>query len=652
MGKLLLEISIGNILISRMNFNNLQKALLLYIFLHLFGCSGYQTYTYYLKSNELYQKQKFVHAYFYAKQAVDSKPDNEKYVCMLAWTLLKQGRSERAAKIMAAFDKKADENIHMIQVNAWIAHALKKNKQSIQWFQKALLWLENQPDPQSEFCQSIHSDAFYGMGLIYSRMQKYELARASYQKALRFENQFIGQRPIALAHAYSYFVTRNYQKAMSEYQKMDADRPDAIIDTQIAWCLYYQKQYLESEMHLLKSVHVAQDKRPFLYGLVFSTYAQKKYVQSKNYLKRLIQKEPGFADTKDIWDLISISKTWNDISLEFAEQYCIRGNFKRASQICQLILKNNPTHCEAQKIDIWCELYQSHAIVALTQFNQFLVKNTCDPDMAELGQGISLMYLGYFDDAKKILNQIPEKSPYIFRAQMSLGAIAYFNGDFDAAVSIYKPKINILFDIKDHFWPFLNLNTLGWSYIYQEQYQEAEKIFLKMNDMHNHLSGLHLFGLSWAKYKQGKTDAAIESLLEYSLVPYDHFKQSMLVANAFYLQSDYKEAIAIYEDNMSDLPEKELFFSWGSFALQNLGWCYIHTHQYQKALNTFLKLKAYHPAPTNFVIYENLGWGYYFQGMIEEAEKTFQYTLKSVSASSLARDGMKQIKQYRSRRIK
>jgi len=629
----------------------LKNAILILLILFLSGCTGVQTHNYYLKSNALFQKQKFVHAYFYAKQAVDNMPDNEKYVTMLAWTLIRQGRAKRAANIMAAFEKKADKNIHIIQVNAWINHSLEQNSQALEWFKNALRWASKKADPQSIFCQSIQSDAYYGMGLIYSRMQKHELARTYYQKALGFKNQFIGHRPIKLALAYSFFVKSNYKKALKEYQKMETDEPDTIVDTQIAWCLYYQKKYVESEMHLLKRFHEAQDKRPFLYGLIFSTYAQNKYAQSRNYLRTLIKKDPSFADSKEIWHLISISN-WNDIYLEFAKHYCFKGNFKRASQICQLILKNDPTHCQSQKIDIWCELYQSHAILALSQFNQFIVEESCDPDMGRLGQGISLMYLGYYDDATKILTQIPKKSPHFFRARMALGAIAYFNGDFDSAVSIYQSKINTLFEIREQFWPFLNLNTLGWSYIYQGEYEQAETLFYKMNAMPNHLSGLHLFGLSWAKYQQGDTDAAIECLLEYVLDPYDQLKQSMLIANAFYLKSDYQEAIAIYEDNMPDLPDKELFFSWGSFALQNLGWCYIYTQQYQKALNTFLKLKTYHPAPNNYVVYENLGWGYLYQGMLEKAEKTFRHALTIVPASNLARDGMKQIKQYRSRRIK
>jgi len=635
-----------------MRNNYLHKQLLIMIILFYSGCTGIKTHSYYLKSNELFQNEKFVHAYFYAKQAVDDMPDNVKYVTLFAWTLLKQGRSERAAKILAAFENQANKNIGMIQVNAWIYQSLDKNETAIQWFQKALSWVNNQANPQSIYCQSIQSDALYGLGLIYSRIHKFEKARACYQKALKLENQFIGNRPIALAYAYSYFVNRNYKRAQEEYQKISREAPDAIINTQIAWCLYYQNKYAEAEMRFLKWLHETKDKRQLLYGLIFATYAQKKFVQSKNYLQTLIATDPLYADTKEIWHLISISSNWNDISIEFAKHFELRGNFKRASQICQLILNKIPDHCQAQKIDIWCELYQGHAIVALSQFNQLSVKESCDPVMGNLGQGIALMYLGYAADAQKILTQIPNHSPYYFRAQMALGAIEYFNGDFGSAISIYDTKIDRLSGIKEQFWPFLNLSTLGWSYIYQNEYQKAESIFTRMNDMRNHLSGLHLFGLSWAKHKQGDTDAAIECLLEYDLVPYDQFKQSMLIANAFYLQSDYHEAIAIYEDNMPDLPEKELFFSWGSFALQNLGWCYIHVHAYQKALNTFLKLKTYHPAPTNFVIYDNLGWGYYYQGMIDQAEKTFRRALKIVNTSHLARDGIKQIKKYRSRRIK
>jgi len=637
---------------SNMHNNYLHKSLLLFFFLILSGCTGVQSNFFYLKSSELFKDKKYVHAYFFAKQAVDGMPDNVKYHTMLAWTLLKQGRPERAAKVMAPFEKMAGDNFSVMQINAWICYALNKNEAAIEWFKKELSWANSQSDPDFPFCQSMRSDALYGMGLIHSRMNQLEKARDLFQQAIGLKNQFIGHRPIALAHAMTYFITQNYHRAKQEYEKIERDGPDAIVDTQIAWCLYYQKKYIEAELYLLKRLHEARDKRPFLYGLIFSTYAQKKFKQSKKYLKSLINVDPWFADTNEIWKLISLSGEWVDIPLEFASNYGVRGNFQRASQLCQDILSKEPDHCEAQKIDIWCELYQSHAVLALSQFNQYVEKEDCDPVMGKLGQGISLMYLGYNNDATHMLKQISKDSNYYFRAQMALGAISYFKGDLDAAIQTYQSNINMLFDTKDHFWPFLNLNTLGWSYIYKNEFKQAETIFSQMNEMRNHLSGLHLFGLSWAKFNQGDTEGAIASLLEYDFIPYDHFKQSMLVANAFYLQSDYEEAITIYEDNMRHLPEKELFFSWGSFALQNLGWCYIHTHQYQKAFKTFLKLKTYHPAPTNYVIYENLGWGYYYQGMMQQAERTFKHSLKVLPSSRLARDGLKQIKQYRSRRTK
>jgi tetratricopeptide (TPR) repeat protein len=635
-----------------MHTNYLQKLILIFIVLLLSGCTGLRSQLNYVKSSDLFQDKKYIHAYFYAKQAVDNQPDNLKYVTMLAWTLLKQGRIERAAKIIAPFAKEAKDNVDLIQINAWICYSFDNNEKALEWFQKELVWAKKQTDDKSKICQSIQSDAYYGMGLIHSRMQQFEAARNNFQKAMSFENQFIGHRPIALSYALTFFVSKDYQRARKEYQKIAKDGPDEIIDTQIAWCWYYLGNYSKAEILQLKNFHDSRDKRPFLYGLIFSTYAQQKYAQSKKYLIKLISIDPWFADTKDIWDLMPQLNKGADISLKFAKCYGLRGNFKRASQICQMILKQYPNHCEAQRIDIWCELYQSHAIVALSQFNQFSVKESCDTIMGKLGQGISLMYLGYANDASKILNQIPIDSPYHFRAQMALGAIAYLKGDFESAITIYESKANKLFEIKDNFWPYLNLNTLGWSYIYNNEYQKAEKLFTQMNVMHNYLSGIHLFGLSWAKFKQGKTEDAITSLLEYRLNPFDHFKQSMLVANAFYLQSDYYEAIAIYEDNMHELPENELFFSWGSFALQNLGWCYIHTHQYEKALNTFLKLKSYHPAPINFNIYDNLGWGYYYQGLIDKAEDTFRHALTIAPTSQLARDGLRQIKRYRNRRNK
>ena len=616
------------------------------------ACTTIEQHSNYLKSSTLFQDEKFARAYFYAKKATDKAPDNVKYAIMMAWICLKYGLTEKASEIIQAFEKESQTDIQFMQVAAWAIFSQGDDQNAQHWFLKALDWVSQHPSTYPEvkqYHESIQSDAYYGLGMIHARNNQFDQAREAFQEALSYENQFIGHQPIHIAYADTFYQNKEYTEAQEAFEKIVIDSPHSTIDTRIAWCHYYREKYHDAEIHLLKNLHESQDKKPFLYALIFSTFKQNKLKQAKKYLDTLIELDPAYADSHHIWQITPLIDRTKEIPLAFANQYYKKGHFIRAGKISQNELKKTPDNCMAQKIDIWCELYQGHAMLALSQFNQLAMDDACDIEMGTLGQGIALMYLGYFSDAKTFLNRIPEYSLHYVRAQMALGVIAYLTGDFEKAISIYEPKASELIESTDHFWPYLNLNTLGWAYIYSEQYQKAEEVLTQLNELENHLSGLHLFGLAWTKYQLGKKEDAVSILLDYQLTPKSMLKESLLLATAFYLDEDYDNAIAMYEKSIDDLPEKELFFSWGSYAIQNLGWCYIYTNQYEKALKTFLKLESYHPAPIYFVIYENLGWGYYYMGNMDLAEKSFKQSLKMAPTSQMTRDSLKKIQIYRSR---
>ncbi|MBF0451462.1 MAG: tetratricopeptide repeat protein [Candidatus Magnetomorum sp.] len=613
----------------------------------LTACAGIRSHSDYLTASKLYQKENFVSSYFYAKKAFDLSPDNIHHASLLAWSSLKLGRTLEAKHILSAIENKEPDNIKIIQAKAWVEYTLGDTDAAIEWFQKELDWAAKQTKKKKLlYTQSIQSDAYYGMGLINTQKKQYEQSRHFYQQALLYNNQFVGHRPITIAYADTFYQSGAYEKAIQHYQSI-LQESDHGIDLKIAWCLYYLKKYTDAEMYLLKNLYITEDKRPYLYALIFSTFMQGKQQQAKKYLEELIDLDPSVADTNYIWEIIESTDTWQTIPFQMASQYYEKGNFSKASHIVKNILDKDPSQCHARQIEIFCELYQSRALIALSQFNQLAVNTSCDTLQGALGQGLALLYLGYYQDARTFFQKIPETSPHYFRSQMAIGGIEFLTGNIDEALSIYTRHKKELLKKKDHFWPYLTLNTLGWCYVYADDCKQAENIFAQLNDASNDLSGIHLFGLAWAKYQQGKIDDAVSVLLENPVVPYDYFKQSMLLANAFYLKGDYQNAITIYEENMSNFSEKELFFSWGSFALQNLGWCYIHTGQYQKALTIFLKLKNYHPSPIYFATYANLGWGYFYAGMLDESETTFTSAVQIFPDNPMVRNGLKKVRTYR-----
>jgi len=629
-----------------MNQLMLKSALFIQLIL-LPACAGIQSHSDYLKASNFFQKEAYASAYFLAKKAHDLSQDNFKYAILLAWAAFKLGQTYQAEFFIKPFESKYSTDIKMIQLKAWIDYTLGNDNDASLWFQKEIDWAESQSlNKKSLYRQSIQSDAYYGLGLLKSRLKQFEQSRQLFQKALLYPNQFIGHRPIRIAHADTYYFSGDYDTAIQSYQAIKPQ--DNTIDIKIAWCLFYSKKYNDAEIFLLDKLYNTNKKAPLLYALFFTTYTQGKINQAHDYWLRLIELDPVTADTQHVWDIINATTEFKNLPIQLAEKYYEKGYFLKASKIIKTVMETNPSNCHARQIDSWCELYQSHAMIALSQFNQLAVDQSCDNALGQLGQGLSLLYLGYYDDATLHFQKISKDSEYYLRAQMALGGISYLTGHcFTAISTLEKHKNQLLLEQNHHFWPYLTLNTLGWCYMYTNDYQKAETIFAQLNNESSELAGLHLMGLAWSKYQQGNSEGAVSDLLTSNIPHLNFFKQSILLASAFYLKGDYQNAIVLFEANLSNIPEKELFFSWGSFALQYLGWSYIHTGQYQKALDIFFKLKHYHPSPIYFASYANLGWGYYYMGMIDQSEKEFQAAKTFFPDNPLIINGLQLIQDYR-----
>jgi tetratricopeptide (TPR) repeat protein len=107
-----------------------------------------------------------------------------------------------------------------------------------------------------------------------------------------------------------------------------------------------------------------------------------------------------------------------------------------------------------------------------------------------------------------------------------------------------------------------------------------------------------------------------------------------------YIKEHYKEAIRIYAANLELLPKHEQIFSWGSHALNNLGWSYLKTGHYQEALNIFNKLKTYNAKPVYPVVFNGIGWSSFYLKRLKDAENAFNHSLALDPRNSSARAGL------------
>jgi Flp pilus assembly protein TadD len=116
-----------------------------------------------------------------------------------------------------------------------------------------------------------------------------------------------------------------------------------------------------------------------------------------------------------------------------------------------------------------------------------------------------------------------------------------------------------------------------------------------------------------------------------------------------FLKGDYQKAISIFTANLDELPSKEIFFSWPSHALNNLGWSYMRTGKYQEALSTFSRLRDYHPDHAYTQVFDGLGWACLNLGRKEEAEKAFRQSLNIAPQNPTALAGLSEISTARSK---
>lgn len=107
-----------------------------------------------------------------------------------------------------------------------------------------------------------------------------------------------------------------------------------------------------------------------------------------------------------------------------------------------------------------------------------------------------------------------------------------------------------------------------------------------------------------------------------------------------FLRENYKEAISIYTANMELLPKSEETFSWGSHAMDNLGWSYFKTGQYKKALGIFHKLERYHAKPIYPTVFNGMGWSYFYLKEYRNAKIAFQHSLNIDPQDSSAHTGL------------
>ncbi len=497
----------------------------------------------YMEGLRLFKAGRYAEAQKHALNAWSAAPSSAVYQSLLAWTNLKLGNTAEAEKLFNSIYQHNHNNLAALQGLAWVKYTLGQYPPARQLFEKQLKRAEQlrrlpgfakfSPEDKS-FVISNLSDANYGLGLTALAQKDVTGAKARFEQALEYPNDFVGHAPIteALGDIY-YYYRGEYPKAIGYYDASLREKADPMVMAKIAWCTYYEGQVGKANELLRKGLATQTYKQPFLYGLVFTSKALKNPQQSKKYLEKLIDLDPYFADTGYVHQLIEKEQGWKPLYKDFASAYMKIGAFVRAREILMEYLQTAKTDRQALVMVAWCDVYLNLK-TALKEFDQLSSGNGGGETDVLLRKGVTLFYLGRFDNSGAVLKEVLAKDPGNVRAKMALAAIAF-------------------------------------------------------------------------------------------------------------MKKDYRRAISIYTANISRLPKQEFFFSWPSWALNNLGWSYIYTGNYEKALHAFKLLRAYHPVPYYPAVSDGLGWAYLHLGRKAQAEKQFRLSLRLWPKDPTAKEGLSRL---------
>jgi len=504
------------------------------------GCTLFHAESEYNQALKSFKAEQYDKAYRHISAADEEFPSNRKYRSLLGWIYLRQGKLQQAERVFDGIYKEDNTDIGALQGFAWLDYRRHQLNSSKRWFEKQLrwankhvnspYWMDYEPEDQA-FIRSILSDGYYGLGLIALSQRNYSHSKRMLSKSLEYRNDFIGHGPIKAALGDVDYYQGKYKKASTYYREVWAEQKDAAIAIKLGWSLKLGGDDNGARTIFLEGLKTAKDHRPFLYGLVFTEFSQKKIAKARGYLEDLIKLDPYYPDTSDILRIIHQTQSMKILSKDFAEAYFKKGDYQRAYEKLTAYLQFKPGDCEARLMKAWSEIYLNRLQSALGMFNVLLTVKDCPKDEVLTGQGVALLYLNRLDEADSAFIKGYRINPKNVRAKVDRGAVAFLRGH-------------------------------------------------------------------------------------------------------------YKDAISIYTANIELLPKNEETFSWGSHALDNLGWSYFKTGHYKKALEIFGKLKTYHSKPIYPTVFNGMGWSYFYLKQYRKAKNAFQHALTLDSRNSSAHAGL------------
>ncbi|CAK0769904.1 putative Tetratricopeptide repeat protein [uncultured Gammaproteobacteria bacterium] len=152
-----------------------------------------------------------------------------------------------------------------------------------------------------------------------------------------------------------------------------------------------------------------------------------------------------------------------------------------------------------------------------------------------------------------------------------------------------------------------------------------------------------VLGQGAAELALGNTDVADKLFAQAVSINPNYGRAKAAQGAAAYFRKDYAGAVKIYAASLPALPASEPFWGWGANALNNLGWAYYFTGDYQKAEATFNRLNGYVRGQDLAAPKVGLGWSLLRQGKRDAARGWLDKALVLVPNYGLAKQGLAEL---------
>jgi len=525
--------------------------------------------------------------------------------------------------------------------------------------------------------------AYNGLAYYYIAQKDETRAMESVQKSVSLKSDYYDSQAFI---GNLLFKQKKYDEACKEYEKLIQIDKSVVASWNMSGWAYY---YAGKNDKALNAFSESKKINPFLvearYGLGLSLAKTDEKDDAKDELAAAINLDPYYTHTQDFVNLVKANPKWNDLYKTLGWSYYNNQLYKLAVAAFKEYLAANTGDIEALRGMAWSNYWLGQLDASYAGFKEILNNKAKDTD-ALVGMGWVLYLRGKDSEALSYLEKAVQIDDKLVNAWRTIAAINFRARKFTEANKIYTKIAAIQPLAVDAY------NNQGWALYKENKYTEAITKFNESLRV-NHYLGEPYYGLALSYVKMGDIDKARENFATaiyfypaymdgqelyavldsnpklkelYNSLGWSYYYQYYYDAAKFhfnkilkadannrdallgmgtiaYVLGDLNGAIDSFNKLLPDVAPTAAAWDKYSYMLDNLGWSYFYQKNYDKALEAFKRLTAYHPNVSYIAPMNGEGWCELMKGNKAEAQKLFEKSLKIVPYNYSAEMGMKEI---------